>query len=296
MEKKGLSRKATHAGSWYSDDSTDLKNEIEESLKAAEKKAATTGFVKLLIGPHAGYSFSLKTAAWAYRNVDPTKYHRVVLLGPSHHMALDYCALSKCAVYETPLGNIDLDVEAAAKLSKIEGFKFMSLKQDESEHSLEMHIPLIRYVFGKTPIKLLPIMVGSLDPAAEEKAGKALAEYMKDDETLLIASSDFCHWGMNYDYMYYKKEDGQIFECIEKLDRRAMALIEATDIDGLHKYFDETENTICGRHPITVMLNAIKAAGCKFETKFVHYSQSNQVKHTHEFSVSYASAYAAKLP
>eukprot|EP01022_Parablepharisma_sp_SALTPOND_P025349 TRINITY_DN58_c0_g1_i1.p1 TRINITY_DN58_c0_g1~~TRINITY_DN58_c0_g1_i1.p1 ORF type:complete len:331 (-),score=35.06 TRINITY_DN58_c0_g1_i1:37-1029(-) len=296
MEKKGLSRKASHAGSWYTDDSEDLRELLAVALSAAEKKSPATGLVKLVIGPHAGYAYSAKTAAWAYKCIDPIKYKRVILLGPSHHAPMNWCALSKCAIYETPLGNIEVDTEGIEKLSKIEGFQLMSLKQDEAEHSLEMHLPFIRHVFGKAPIKLIPIMVGNIGPDKEKYYGEVLAGYMKDDETLFIASSDFCHWGMNFDYFYYKKEDGQIFESIEKLDRRGMEIIEKNDPEGFNKYLEETENTICGRHPISITLNAVKAAGGKYETKFVHYSQSNKVKQMTEFSVSYAAAYSAKLP
>lgn len=33
------------------------------------------------------------------------------LLGPAHHEYIDGCSLSKCDVYETPLGDIQLDRE-----------------------------------------------------------------------------------------------------------------------------------------------------------------------------------------
>jgi len=34
---------------------------------------------------------------------------RVFILGPSHHVYLDGCALSKCTEYATPLGSLPLD-------------------------------------------------------------------------------------------------------------------------------------------------------------------------------------------
>jgi len=42
-----------------------------------------------------------------------------------------------------------------------------------------------------------------------------------------------------------------------------MDLIEAQDPEGFHHYLEVTENTICGRHPIAVFMNAIKAYGIK---------------------------------
>lgn len=56
-----------------------------------------------------------------------------------------------------------------------------------------------------------------------------------------------------------------------------MDLIEKQDPEGFHKYLQETENTICGRHPIAVFLNALKAAkGLETETRFVRYAQSEK--------------------
>ena len=44
---------------------------------------------------HAGYSYSGPAAAWGYKNIDPNAVHRVFLLGPSHHVFLRKCALSR---------------------------------------------------------------------------------------------------------------------------------------------------------------------------------------------------------
>ena len=37
---------------------------------------------------------------------------RVFILGPSHHIYLEGCALSKCKEYETPIGNLLLDLNS----------------------------------------------------------------------------------------------------------------------------------------------------------------------------------------
>ena len=65
--------------------------------------------MKALIGPHAGYRYSGPTAAWSYINIDPSKYTRVFLLGPSHKVFLDFIATTVCTEWATPLGNIDID-------------------------------------------------------------------------------------------------------------------------------------------------------------------------------------------
>ena len=45
----------------------------------------------------------------------------------------------------------------------------MSLRVDEDEHSLEMHLPYIREVFAARPVTLVPILVGSLNAVRERE-------------------------------------------------------------------------------------------------------------------------------
>lgn len=74
---------------------------------------------------------------------------RIFLLGPSHHVFLTGCALSKCERYETPLGDLVLDKETISELEKTSKFEKMSQSTDEAEHSLEMHLPYIYKVLSK---------------------------------------------------------------------------------------------------------------------------------------------------
>jgi hypothetical protein len=68
---------------------------------------------------------------------------RIFLLGPSHHYHFTTCALSKCTTYQTPLGDLKLDLETITELQSSGKFMQMTRSQDEDEHSLEMHLPYI---------------------------------------------------------------------------------------------------------------------------------------------------------
>lgn len=89
---------------------------------------------------------------------------------------------------------------------------------------------------------------------------------------------------------------------MESLDKLGMSLIEAHDPKAFHEYLNKTENTICGRHPIAVFMNAVKtyaqtsSLGDKLKTKFVKYAQSNQAKRKQDSSVSYASSLTYLTP
>ncbi|KAJ2614789.1 hypothetical protein H4S08_001549 [Coemansia sp. RSA 1365] len=89
-----------------------------------------------------------------------------------------------------------------------------------------------------------------------------------------------------------------VWQSIERLDFAGIEAIEHIDHARFKQYLDETENTICGRHPIGVLLAAVNALYPAGEQgnesprlRFVKYDQSNRVESVSGSSVSYASAY-----
>ena len=51
---------------------------------------------RAIIGPHAGYKYCGACGGYAYSRIDPTNVKRVFILGPSHHVRLNGCAVSGC--------------------------------------------------------------------------------------------------------------------------------------------------------------------------------------------------------
>ncbi|KAJ9117982.1 hypothetical protein QFC20_000263 [Naganishia adeliensis] len=159
---------------------------------------------KALIGPHAGYSYSGPAAAWAYAAIPVQKIKRVFLLGPSHHHYLNKIALTKCAKYATPLGDIPIDTDTVQKLKKTGMFDEMDLDTDSDEHSLEMHLPYIRLMFKNSPeMKLVLLLVGNVSETHAAGYADVFQEYWNDSETFWIISSDFCHWGTRFSHTPY---------------------------------------------------------------------------------------------
>ena len=69
------------------------------------------------------------------------------------------------------------------------------------------------------------------------------------------------------------------------------------DTEGFTKYLDETHNTICGRHPISLLMHSILASQkLKCRLKFVKYAQSSACMRRGDSSVSYASAIVYSEP
>ncbi|KAF5197739.1 Memo1 [Thalictrum thalictroides] len=285
-------RRASHAGSWYTDDPSKLGEDLDGWLQATGLPKSPE--VRGVIAPHAGYSYSGPAAAFAFANIDPTNISRVFLLGPSHHHYTPKCALSKATVYKTPLGDLPIDLEANEELLATGKFEVMDLRVDEAEHSMEMHLPYLAKVFHGYPVKIVPILVGALNSANEAMYGRLLAKYVDDPKNFFSVSSDFCHWGSRFNYMHYERKHGAIYKSIEALDRMGMEIIETGDADAFKQYLTEFENTICGRHPISVFLYMLRNCSTNIKINFLRYEQSSQCKSTRDSSVSYASA-AAKV-
>ncbi len=268
-------------------------------MSKAETTLPKGATLKCLISPHAGYAYSGPTAAWAYKNIDPTRYDTVFVLGPSHHAYLDTCAVSGVSLFETPLGDLQADLEITAILKETKLFPQIPLKVDEAEHSLEMQYPYLRLLFGeraeKGEVRFVSIMVGDVPKAKLQEYAEILASLISKERVMVAVSSDFCHHGSNT-FGYAPTAAGlKQYEVVEQLDRRGMDLIEEGNEAAFKAYLDETKNTICGQNPIRLMMEILavmkEKMGVKCETKFVAYAQSSKAMKVTDHSVSYAASY-----
>ena len=145
---------------------------------------------KALIVPHAGYVYSGPIAAKAYACVAPSRstIRRVVLLGPTHRVAVRGLALPGVERFATPLGTVELDMEAIGLLRGLPQV-VVSDQAHALEHSLEVHLPFLQTVLEE--FKLVPLAVG--DAAADEVAA-VLDLLWGGPETLIVVSSDLSHF------------------------------------------------------------------------------------------------------
>jgi hypothetical protein len=145
---------------------------------------------KALIVPHAGYIYSGPIAATAYATLTPLakRIRRVVLLGPTHRVAVRGLALPGADAFDTPLGRVMLDAEAARSTARLPQVT-VSAEAHELEHSLEVQLPFLQSVLAD--FTLLPLAVGMATP--EEVAG-VLEALWGGEETLIVISSDLSHY------------------------------------------------------------------------------------------------------
>ena len=208
------------------------------------------------------------------------KYKRIVVIGPSHRVPMEeVLSVSRATHYETPLGQVPLDDEFISELLKYPFFQNVP-ETDKSEHSVQIQVPLLQYC--QAGFKLVPIVAGSCSQETINKAGSILNSLI-DNDTLIIASSDFVHYGSNYGYVPFKQD---VPEQIKKLDMGAYEYIAKLDGPGFLDYRRKTGATICGYVPIAILLGMLSKLA---EAHLIEYATSGQQAGDYTNSVSYLS-------
>lgn len=183
-----LTRPPAVAGMFYPASPAGLATTVDELLAARHPALAVQP--KALIVPHAGYIYSGATAAMAYATLTPwrSSIRRVILLGPTHRVAVNGLALPSVASFTTPLGEVRLDGAAIANLAGLPQI-VVSDRVHAEEHSLEVHLPFLQR--GLDDFTLVPLAVGH---AAPEAVAEVLDLLWGGPETLIVISSDLSHF------------------------------------------------------------------------------------------------------
>lgn len=218
-------RQPAVAGLFYPAESGQLAADVRQLLAEAQPHKLIP---KALIAPHAGYVYSGPIAANAYAALSSiaARISRVVLLGPTHRVAVHGLALPDAEAFDTPLGRIMLDQAATRAIAHLPQVT-ISPQAHELEHSLEVQLPFLQSVLND--FTLLPLAVGM---ASAEEVAEVLEAVWGGEETLIIISSDLSHY---LPYATAQRVDGETVEAILQL-RQPIAHDHAcggTPISGL---------------------------------------------------------------
>lgn len=223
------------AGSFYPENPKTLHNMVQQMLDHAPRQRL---HAKALIVPHAGYIYSGPIAATAYNCLLESieTISRVVLLGPSHRVALSGIAIPTWSEFQTPLGNIPLDRESIDYIANLEGVEINNAAH-AMEHSLEVQLPFLQEMLSD--FQLVPLVVGQ---CSAKVVANVLNHLWGGEETLIIISSDLSHY---HQYVIAQQLDQETSRKIEGLE---------TNIQG---------EQACGCYPLNGLLLAAKQHGLK---------------------------------
>mgnify|MGYP000143707829 CR=1 FL=1 len=256
------------AGSFYPDSKQQLSAEVEDYLA---QTPFSTDVPKVLIVPHAGFYYSGRVAGQGYcylKNIAKS-INRVILLGPSHKVALHGCAVPSYDKFSTPLGSIIIDKEACQDLTTKNLAQFNDLSH-QWEHSLEVQLPFLQKCLNE--FTLIPIVVGNCQPSKVKQLLNALLN--KDNQeneknnssTLIVVSTDLSH--------YHQYDSARV------IDNNTIADILAlqTNISPEHA---------CGCHALNGLLSL--AAEKSWQARLISKTNSGDVSGDKSRVVGYAS-------
>jgi AmmeMemoRadiSam system protein B/AmmeMemoRadiSam system protein A len=221
-------RPAAVAGAFYPGDARELASDLDDMLDGVDCLEPRIGFPKALVVPHAGYIYSGSTAACAYDALSAARgiVRRVVLLGPVHRVPVRGLALPDATAFDTPLGRVPVDPQAARSLSDLPQV-VQSAPAHAMEHALEVQLPFLQKVLGE--FALVPFAVGDV---SVEAVAQVIERLWGGPETLIVISTDLSHY---HDYEAARRIDAATLSRIERFatDLGHDEACGATPLNGL---------------------------------------------------------------
>jgi len=277
-----------HLQGWYPTE----KHELQAKIESCEQQAQTlfdasisAQNIRAIIVPHAGYRYSCDIAASVYRLISPS-IKRIMLLAPSHVQAFSGIAMPSFQIYQTPIGQIHIDQAIITQLAEHSPLFFYDNSAYATEHSCEVQLPFIQTYAPHAQV--IPLIVGNVSREQLSTAASLLAPYINKD-TVLIISSDFTHYGPNFNYIPFTDA---IQQRIKQLDSGALHAIQNYDLNAFLTYIKNTGATICGAYPIALLLALVNNTSSNntlknVEPRLISYKTSADVTGPSDSSVSY---------
>ena len=262
-------RRPSVAGQFYEGSAESLRAQIEECFRSkigpgsVPTETSGEGRIRGLVVPHAGYMYSGPVAAWSYSALfQDRRPQGFVILGPNHHGIGSGVALYREGAWRTPLGDAEVDSKLAESILRNSDVIDMDETAHAYEHSIEVQLPFIQYLFGK--IRFVPISMMLQDEETAREVGRAIAAAVEDTgmDVVVVASSDFSHYVPR--------------EVAEANDGKAIQRIIAMDISGLYRVIDELGLSMCGYGPVAATIEATTSMGAK-RGRLLKYATSGDV-------------------
>jgi len=304
-----MDREPAVADQFYEGNPDKLRVQVQDLFDKGAGLPKTKKWSQTILGgivPHAGYMFSGKTATYFYKELAETyltnkrfeimsvderkkELNTIIILGPAHSSLRPIASIFDKGNWLTPLGRVRTDKEIANQLID-DAFFRGDRDAHNHEHSLEVQLPFLQFLFKEEMPNILPIIFSTpFEIEICKKYGEKLAEAIKNSkkEVIIITSSDFTHYGMNYNYIPFHGTDDENKTNINKLDKEAIKYIENLDAPGFIRYIKKTGATICGKVPIAIQIFALNTLGAK-KGSLLKYETSGDITKDCNNSVSYA--------
>lgn len=274
---------------WYPQERSELLSVLDQAEHDSRARCGQMldikSNIKAIIVPHAGYKYAADIAVSGYKRLEGQKIARVIILAPSHAQAFKGAALPHFVQYQTPLGVVDVDVDAVQYLQK---HSLCTVVEDiwKKEHAVEVQLPYIQRYIGNH-VKIVPLIIAAVMPDELKSIAQALVEFV-DDATVVVISSDFIHYGTRFGYTPFNRVEN-VQASIKKLDMVIADAIMQQDASTFEIIIEKTGATVCGRAPIVLFKMIEQQLPYQLIGQLLCYKTSYDVDHADPTSsVSYA--------
>ncbi len=208
------------AGRWYPAEPARLRAAVDTYLRQAHTEP-TAGQLLAVIVPHAGYIYSGAVAGYSFRAMQEAGCadHTIAVIGDTHsgNGSADI-AVWAAGAFETPLGSIPVDEEAArAVVAAHERIEF-DRNAFRAEHPVENQIPFIQAACPGA--RIVPVVIRKPTPQNAQILADALVVALGDRPALIVASTDLSHY---HPYDEARAMDTVALQAIASLDAQAVA-------------------------------------------------------------------------
>lgn len=215
-----------------------------------------------LIVPHLDYPRGAPCYAAGYATLKHfSAPARVVVLGTNHFGRSAGPVATRCD-FETPMGVTPTDGAFVEALER----RFGNLLHHEldhlNEHSVELQVAWLQYLFGAASFQLVPILCpdvcGPFGESVEEFA-LALRDLLAESgsETLVIAGADFSHVGAAFGDE--RMLDADFLAEVAARDQAALGRLAAGDAEGFRDLVgrDDNPTRVCSAGCMFVLIKAL---------------------------------------
>ena len=265
------------AGMFYPSEKKELKKSIKECFlhKFGPGKIPPSNIKKKIFGvicPHAGYMYSGPIACHSFYAISSDAPELFIIIGPNHWGIGSSVATMKDCKWNTPLGDVEVDSEAAEEISHLSEIIDIDYFSHTREHSLEVQIPIMQEMYSD--FKILPISMINQNKDAAKDIGLAIVKIAEKKKVMIIGSSDFTYYEQNE---FAHEQDMALIEPILKLD--------------VKKFYDVLEDrnvSACGYGAIATTIIACKELGAT-KGELLKYATSGDITGDTSSVVGYGS-------
>lgn len=278
---KPTKRSPAVAGMFYPSGEHELRLTIDQLFRNTKfgpgmpPPALTERKIYGIVSPHAGYAFSGAVAANGFYAISSSDFDNIVMVGPNHYGIGSGVATMKGGIWETPLGQVEVNSEWAQEITRKSGICDFDDFAHSRDHCLEVQLPFLQSIKNKFTIVPVILILQDIDTAFT--VGKAIADTVAENpkrKTVLIASSDLTHYEPN---IIAHEKDGELIRTMLALDiAKFYAVLERMDVSA------------CGYGAIAAIMVAAKSLGAT-RGELLKYATSGDVTGDTDAVVGYSS-------